>query len=443
MQTPWRAEQVLALAPDTASAAAGRKLSSPASWSQVGGAADATALWGQCQGSGKNPYQTVVDLAGPAYKCSCPSRKFPCKHALGLLLLWSSGGIPSAVAPDWAAGWLAGRTDRASKADAPVRSRSSERPDPEATRKRVEQRAARVAAGLDELDRWLTDQIRTGLSAAQRGGYAYFETVAARMVDAQAPALASALRRLPAVAASGDGWHRRLLEELAALRLVVAAHRRVDELPTDLAATVRSRIGYPIAREDVLAGPPVPDRWQVLGHRDAVEERLTSRRVWLRGEATGRPALVLSFAATGQALDASLVPGTSLDADLHYYPGAGPLRALVGDRRGEPRPLEALTGSRVADAYAQLGAAVAADPWVTGWPVVLDGVVPVPGKPTWLLTETEGNAVPLRAADDTQWRLLAVSGGYPVAVAGELTERGLRPLSVRADTAASDGLVLL
>jgi SWIM zinc finger len=443
MPTPWRAEQVLALAPDAASAAAGRKLSAAASWSQIGCAADPAAVWGQCQGSGKNPYQTVVDLAGPAYKCSCPSRKFPCKHAVGLLLLWSSGGVPSGASPDWAAEWLTGRTDRAAKPHAPGRDGTADSADPQAARKRAEQRAGRVAAGLDELDRWLTDQIRTGLSGAERGGYAHFETVAARMVDAQAPALASVLRRLPAVAASGDGWHGRLLEELAALRLTVAAHRRVDQLPADLAATVRSRIGYPVAREDVLAGPPTADRWQVLGHRDGVEDRLTSRRVWLRGEATGRAALVLSFAATGQALDSSLVPGTSLDADLHFYPGAGPLRALVGARRGEPRPLEDLTGSRVADAYAQLGTAVAADPWVTGWPVVLDAVVPVPGKLTWLLTEKDGNAVPLRAAGDAQWRLLAVSGGYPVTVAGELTERGLRPLSVRPDAASADGLVLL
>jgi len=29
-------------------------------------------------------------LSEPAFKCSCPSRKFPCKHGLGLLLLYAS-----------------------------------------------------------------------------------------------------------------------------------------------------------------------------------------------------------------------------------------------------------------------------------------------------------------------------------------------------------------
>lgn len=32
------------------------------------------AVWGLCQGSGKDPYQTQIDLIGPAFRCSCPSR---------------------------------------------------------------------------------------------------------------------------------------------------------------------------------------------------------------------------------------------------------------------------------------------------------------------------------------------------------------------------------
>ncbi len=75
-------------------------------------------LWGLCAGSGKNPYQTIVDLSGPAYKCSCPSRKFPCKHALGLLLNWANGSVPEESAPaDFARAWLDDRRARAEKAE--------------------------------------------------------------------------------------------------------------------------------------------------------------------------------------------------------------------------------------------------------------------------------------------------------------------------------------
>src|SRR5689334_9093872 len=88
----WGADQVLALAPDDASRKAGSKLGVAGPWSQAGSSDEGTVWW-LCKGSGSRPYQTVVDIAdaaGPAYKCSCPSRKFPCKHALGLLLLWAA-----------------------------------------------------------------------------------------------------------------------------------------------------------------------------------------------------------------------------------------------------------------------------------------------------------------------------------------------------------------
>ena len=79
------AESVLALAPDAASAKAANGLTKPGQWPLLG--ANEAAVWGECQGSSR--YQTQVDLSGPSFRCSCPSRKFPCKHGLALLLLWA------------------------------------------------------------------------------------------------------------------------------------------------------------------------------------------------------------------------------------------------------------------------------------------------------------------------------------------------------------------
>ncbi|HST66017.1 MAG TPA: SWIM zinc finger family protein [Mycobacteriales bacterium] len=434
--TVWSAEQVLALAPDATGAAAGRRLGTPAPWSGTGHSAADGALWGLCRGSGSKPYQTVVDLGGPAYKCSCPSRKFPCKHALGLLLLWSDAQVGPAEAPDWVHAWLATRAAKAVPA-------APRPPDADAARDRADRRADRVAGGIDELDRWLADQVRTGLAAVPGGGYRHFESVAARMVDAQAPGLAGTLRRLPGVAAGPEGWQSDLLEELALLRLTVTAHRHLDRLPPDLAASVRREVGYPVAKDDVLAGPAVADRWQVLGRRDSDQERISTRRVWLRGQHSGRPALVLSFGVNGDALDGSLIPGTTLDADLHFYPGAAPLRAIVGVRRGEPAPLDPLAGGDLADAARAFAAAVAADPWTWSWPVVLAGVLPVPGEPRWQVRDDGGRRLPLRPSGADLWRLLAVSGGRPVTLAGELTARGLRPLSVVDTGAGAERLVAL
>ena len=419
----WTQEQVLALAPDASSVAAGRKLASTTPWSSTGVMQTPAAVWGLCAGSGKNPYATVVDLGGPAYSCTCPSRKFPCKHALGLLLLWAAGQVPAADAPaDFAATWLDARAARAQKAAAPAAA-----PDPEAAARRAEQRADRVAGGVADLRRWLRDQLAAGLAGADRAGYRPYEQVAARLVDAQAPGLADLVRRLPSVAASGDGWPGRLLDELAMLHVVVEAHDRIGTLPTELAAVVRRRIGQPTRTEDVLATPPVRDTWVVLSQTDRADGRLTVRRVHLHGRATGRDVAVVSFAAAaGQPLDASLVVGTELDADVHTYPGH-PLRALVGTRHSDAVTATAAPAAvGLADVAAVWSATLEADPWASTVPVVAGPVtVGTDGRRWWLTDGTDTHA-PV-AAGVEPWGLLAVSGGRPVTVAADRTATGLAP----------------
>src|SRR6185437_8932925 len=307
----WDRERVLALAPDAPSQLTAQSLASGRAWTATGATAEADAVWGECRGSASAPYRAVVDLTGPAFRCSCPSRKFPCKHVLALLLLWSDGSVPDDAAgpPDWAGSWLMARAATAGRAP---------------------------SGGLAELDRWLCDQARQGLAASQQAGYAHWDDIAARMVDAQAPGVAERLRALASVPHSGPGWDGRLLEEYALLHLLAVAYRRQAELPGPLRGTVRSRIGFSLRQADVLAsGQPIRDHWQVLARRDLEQDRIRARRTWLRGRKTGRDALLLSFAAAGQALDDSLTVGTGADADLVFYPGAVALRAAVLTRHGD------------------------------------------------------------------------------------------------------------
>src|SRR6266849_5222194 len=291
----WDRTRVLAMAPDAPSQRTAQQLASVRAW-PLTGAAEPGALWGECRGSAAVPYRAVVDLSGPAYRCSCPSRKFPCKHVLALLLLWADGAVRDDPGgpPGWAGSGLAARAGTANRAQP---GETAEPKDPKAAARRAEQREARVAAGLAELDRWLCDQARQGLAVSQKYGYAHWDDIAARMVDAQAPGLADRLRALASVPHSGAGWDGRLLEEYALLRLLAVAYRRQAELPPPLRETVRSRIGFSRRQTDVLAdGPPVRDRWQVLARRDLEQERIRVRRTWLRGAETGLNALLLSYA---------------------------------------------------------------------------------------------------------------------------------------------------
>src|SRR3954465_13562573 len=139
--TRWTGGQVAGLAPDASSLAAARRLARPGPWSATG--STATLVWGKCQGSGKTPYQVSDQVTGPAFRCSCPSRKLPCKHGLALLLLWvdGSGGVAdTAEAAGFAQEWAAERSARAGARAAGDAARQTRTPDPAAAAKRLEER---------------------------------------------------------------------------------------------------------------------------------------------------------------------------------------------------------------------------------------------------------------------------------------------------------------
>ncbi|HYZ30082.1 MAG TPA: SWIM zinc finger family protein [Thermoleophilaceae bacterium] len=429
--TNWTPQQVLALAPDPSAAKAGQGLASPRPWSELG--QDERAVWGLCQGSGKKPYQTQVDLSEPVFKCTCPSRKFPCKHALGLLLLWSSSdAVPTGTRPAWVEEWLASREQRAERA-AERAERAAKPPDPQAQARRAARREERVARGAEELRRWLTDLVRRGLAEAQREPWRFWDEAAARMVDAQATGLASRVRRMSSAVASGDDWAGRLLEDAALLQLLLEAYERLDTLPAGVQADVRQLVGWTVASEEVLAGEHVRDEWAVVGQVVVEDDRLRSQRTWLRGHTSGRDALILAFAAAGQVVDPGVVFGTTIDASLAFYPGAAQLRALVAERHDAPRPLERLPGYQTAQAVlASRATALASNPWLDRFPVGLCAVVPARDDDGWALVDEDGGALRLARRHDW-WPLVSLSGGHRIDVFGELERDELTPLAAAAN----------
>nr|WP_205616456.1 SWIM zinc finger family protein [Streptomyces harenosi] len=389
-----------------------------------------------CEGGGA-PYRTVVDVADasrPAYRCSCPSRKVPCKHALGLLLLWAraEGAVPRGQPPDWAGRWIAARRGRA-EPERPARAPGAASPPagPEAARRRAERRAERITAGATELEQRLADLLRGGLAGVQQAGYGLWEETAARMVDAQAPGLAARVREAATVPSTGSGWPARLLEECALLHLLGRGWLHREELPEGLAATVRSRVGLPASPD----GPPLRDDWLVLAQYDTADTRLTTRRIWLYGARSRRTVLLLSYGAAGRAPDLALPPGLALEAEVSAYPGPGQFRAALGERFAPPAPTAVRPpGLTTAQAAARYGDALRDDPWLDAVPVTLDRVVPAPNGGSWQVADADADtALPLTATARARpglWRLVAVSGGAPVTVFGELGHQGFTPLTV-------------
>ena len=73
----------------------GEKLYDKGSFYELKRTEDSKVYWALCEGSGKNPYKVSVDMSDesklPVCRCSCPSRQFPCKHGIGLMLSIAAG----------------------------------------------------------------------------------------------------------------------------------------------------------------------------------------------------------------------------------------------------------------------------------------------------------------------------------------------------------------
>ena len=445
----WQVEQVLALAPKPSSVAAAQPLAVQSRWVATG--CDQQAVWGRCTGTSAEPYECVVDHVAVAFRCSCPSRVSPCKHAIALLLLWTRGLVALQVAPPaFAASWLAARATAAPSVsppgspagspagDAPANEMAAPRPDlppsaPEPpTRDGRDDRVARMAAGLAELDRWLDDRLRTGLADPALARYETWDDLAARLVDAQVGGLANRVRRVAGMVGAHPQWHEHVLAELGALHLLAVAGRNLGTLPPGLADSVAAAIGWQVRQADVLAGLPHNDHWVVMGRSDTREDRIEVRRIWLRGRADGAWAMLLSFAAYGQSLDESFVVGTEVHADLFRYPGALGMRALLGRRHAEAVRVQAaggsVAGATVVAACAEVGRAVAAEPWIDRYPLCVRAA-PARVGARWVLTDRTGS-LPLAEGVAGVGPLLAGSEGRSVVVPAEWTPGGLIPLAL-------------
>lgn len=431
-------EAVLALAPDASSSKSAQGLLNPGQWPLLGH--DDAAVWGECQGSGAKPYQTQVDLSGPTFRCTCPSRKFPCKHGLALLLLRvdKPASFGRSPAPGWVTEWLQSRAERERKREETVQKRAAApaeaatgddaRAAAEREARRQAQRWQRIEQGAAELERWIADLMRRGLGSVAPDKLDDWHGMAARLVDAQAPGLAQRLKLAAACIGSGSHWPAQALRRLGLLVLAAHALRRRADLPAATQADLRTVVGWPLDKAELVSNADrVDDRWYVLGCAiDEREDRLTERRVWLQG-AGGRRALLLDHAFGGRGFEHLWLVGSSVRAQLAFHPGSMPLRAiaLAPPVHADPAVVLAPELDREWDAVTEH---LSACPWIPLLPLLLPAAV-VLFAPDGLQLRVDDQVFDLAVRPADRWSLLAVGGGHPIRLMAEWDGERLTPLT--------------
>ncbi|MDP3510004.1 MAG: SWIM zinc finger family protein [Candidatus Melainabacteria bacterium] len=438
MSIAYTAEQILELAPDSSAGKAGRDLATASKWKNLG--CSELAIWGECQGSGATPYQTRVDLSGPAFKCSCPSRKFPCKHSLGLALLGSANQalFEEKEPPAWVSDWLSGRGAKKRK-----ETNESEK-NPEqleesllAKDKRKQDRLSRVQTGIEELELFIGDLMRQGIGTVKKQPFAFWKSRAARLVDAQAPGLARLVSECAEIIARSSDWEDALIDKLATINLICRAFLKLEDLPPELKADVLTAIGVNQSQDELLggAGQCLEDLWLVVGQYSYTQDRLRVQRNWLWSK-RGQSALVLSFAHGTAPFDTMLIPGLFYKAELVFYQGSLTQRALIRSKCSEPAIAPYVSGlPSVGAALSSYARDLAKTPWLDTVAFLVEDVIPhrtAGGK--WWLVDKEKNGLPLIVREETGWQLLSYAGGLPLTLFGEWDGTTLKPLAALKDS---------
>ena len=421
-------DQIYALAPDEASKKAGRDLAVPAKWVTKG--INQLALWGECQGSGSKPYQTQVDLTAIAFKCSCPSRKFPCKHGLGLLLLRARqpGLFSDTDMPAWVNDWISKRSEKEEKKTEKV-----EKPVDEAAQaKRQQSREQKVTSGINELLIWIKDIVRNGILTVPEKGGAYWDNMARRMVDAQASGLAAMIKNLGATNFWNEGWQSTFMDKLLQLYMVAEGYLHLEGINPLLQQDIRSAIGFTVSQDELKKQDGVTDTWLVIGKESRDEQQITVEENWLYGLKSNQYALVLQFIARGQVGQLSLSTGMYLHAELSYFPSVVPFRAVIKNhtiaRSAVAADIQSFVGwNEVAEQETALNSKL---PFRTEAPFVVAALTPVQYQKQWWLQDRQGFLCRITPDFKNIWQLMALSGGKALTMTVIGKENEYRPLGV-------------
>ncbi len=459
-------DQILTLAPDDSSKKSGKDLANPARWVSKG--ISGRAIWGECQGSGSKPYQTQADLINLAFKCSCPSRKFPCKHGLGLLLL--SARQPAAFEnteePAWVSDWINQRAGKEEQAAA--KKESTKATDEAGQQKRQQTRQQRVKDGSAELLLWIKDIIRNGIIQVPDKPPAFWENMARRMVDAQAPGLAGMVRALGETPFFQDGWHSIFLDQLLRIYLVITGFQNQpgndpaagnassdpqgDATPEALASgasaangqtpsgqaapagsisdDLSSLIGFTVNQESLKETPGILDDWLVLAKQSKEDQGLVTERFWLTGASTGQTALLLQFIARGQYAALSLTPGMNIRAELVFFPSANPLRALIKRQVATAQKTEYFSYADWDNVLRNETRIASTLPFYSERPYIVRQLTPVWHARQWWLKDQHQRLMPVRQVSETIWNVLTYSGGLPLDMAVLGKENTFEPIGV-------------
>ncbi|MDF2936189.1 MAG: hypothetical protein K0Q90_1562, partial [Paenibacillaceae bacterium] len=186
-------------------------------------------LFGECQGSGSSNYSTSADFAQPekpVFRCTCPSRQFPCKHSLGLLYAYINGqSFTEAAVPED----LASKREKAEKR---AEKKEQEAANPTPPKPKKVNKAAllkKISAqleGLERLDKLILNIIGGGLGTVDQKTLTLIQGQVKELGNYYLSGAQNELRRLALLLQDGNrSGYEYAIEQLASMHALIKKGR--------------------------------------------------------------------------------------------------------------------------------------------------------------------------------------------------------------------------
>ena len=279
---------------------------------------DETILFGECQGSGRVPYQCSSDFARPeqpTHRCSCPSRQFPCKHCVGLMFAYvlkkssfTTADVPAALA------------EKRDKLATRVEKKKEEAAKPKTVNKTALAKKIQTQLdGLDLLEKLTLDVTRIGIGNMNAKTAGEIEEKAKQLGNAYLPGAQAALHRYTklfsgddgavdpkAPASRGEAVFSEALDQLSRLHSLVKQgraylQRRLEdpELKPEVETAIAAWLGHAWQLAELKAAGLVQADVELLqlafnSHDDIARQEYVDTGVWM-SLGTGRIQITQNF----------------------------------------------------------------------------------------------------------------------------------------------------
>jgi hypothetical protein len=298
-----------------------------------------------------------------------------------------------------------------------------------------DQRIESMQAGAGYLRDWLLDLMRLGVAAAHGQEPDFWQSMAARMVDAKMGAVGKRIEQLPLLFQQAD-WPEKLLQELGDLYRLTKSWEQLEWLSSPEQWDLFQASGWNLRKEEVRERNARTGSWRVWHVAFQEDEQLRTRKVWLQEEETGEFALILDFVwGEKTTFEGEWTPGALVLATLSFYPSAYPLRAVmqtqnhkkgtVAYREIRPRGGYDRIG-KLRDAFAD---ALAVQPWLRELPVLLREGLLRQESGQWWWQDSSGDQIWLEVASETGWQLTALRASGPLLIFGICQGETFQPLT--------------